>query len=222
MMDRVKNILNDSSGVSSYLTFIFVVFPLIVIIFAILEVANLSTTIISMNRGLMECSIKTATSPYPMSSDARWNDNLKAYVLSQGNSRTQLNPDSPINYMSQEDSENWPEPVPGALNVRIHATLVEELENTSIAPPSSLLNIERVSMPTVSSGDYLDPRVIVPPPTIDIKIQYRYRFIGSFLTYFLLPVTGNNNPLNSITITTGMKTINEHPNYILDDLGGTP
>lgn len=194
-MKRIfKNNLKDESGVSSFITFLFVVFPLIVLIFAILEIANLSNTMISMNRGLHEASYKTATSSLPMTNiNERWKNNFLLYLVSQGNSRTQFsNNINTLELVTVLPNDS------GTKTGKIYTKITVGLDYTmSPAASRATLQSNNIIVENTSGG----------PPTIKVEIKYRYKYIGPFLSYLLM------DNIDSIVLGSGLKIINEHPNY---------
>jgi hypothetical protein len=84
---------------------------------------------------------------------------------------------------------------PKTLSVKIIALSDAASAEASRAPDTTL-----VDYTAVNNLSY---------PTIGIEIKYRYYVVGPFLGY-LVPMAAN---ANSFVISSGMETINEHPNY---------
>lgn len=196
IIKKISTVKKDESGISSMISFILVVFPLIVIIFAIFEIAYMGSTIISMNRGLMDALVKTSTSQLPMSDTERWENNLATYLLSQGTSRTQFTPSSE--------------------SLKIVQTLPDDEGVDSKYVYAKITAVLNKSLSDGKAPSYIivdDITDAAEPPMIKIEIKYRYHFISPYLSYFLSPVEN----ISSIVINSGMETINEHPNYAYGD-----
>lgn len=196
IIKKISTVRKDESGISSMVSFILVVFPLIVIIFAIFEIAYMGSTVISMNRGLMDASVKTSTSQLPMSNTERWENNLATYLLSQGTSRTQFTPSSE--------------------SLKIVQTLPDDENIDSRYVYAKITTVLNKSLSDGNVPSYIivdDITNANEPPMVKIEIKYRYHFISPYLSYFLAPVEN----ISSVVMSSGMETINEHPNYVYGD-----
>ena len=201
--EKIKAQIADTSGVSSFVSFVIVVMPLIVMIFAILEIANMSNTMISMNRGLMECLTHASTSPEPMTSALRWDTNVRRYILSVGNATSQINPSFPIQYVN---AGAFP---PAAVNQNFLYMRIETASNTSLIDPAFPVT----DYPAQVAYSENVPGLLVP--MIRMRMAYRYHFISPFLGYLLGLAPGD--PLrNGVLVVSGMETVNEHPGYRYD------